>query len=114
MSSTPIHADHLSSGRALAEAGAEYVLFEKAEAAAPFHGVRDGGTLELGNVKVEALHTPGHTPEHVCLAGDRPNPQPRAVVHCHRPYPDGGDVGRTELASAAEQGRASSFRACGG
>ena len=35
---THIHADHLSSGRALAAAsGAEYVLFADADAAGPFH-----------------------------------------------------------------------------
>jgi glyoxylase-like metal-dependent hydrolase (beta-lactamase superfamily II) len=59
---THIHADHLSAGRRLAEAaGAEYVLFALAEAAQPFQGVRDSEVLELGNVSVEVLHTPGHT-----------------------------------------------------
>ncbi len=65
---THIHADHLSSGRALAAAsGAEYVLFADAPAAGPFRAVRNGDVLDLGNVSVEALHTPGHTPEHICL-----------------------------------------------
>ena len=40
---THLHADHLSAGRALAEAaGAEYVLHAEANAAYPFRGVRDG------------------------------------------------------------------------
>ena len=61
---THIHADHLSSGRALAAAfGAEYVLFAGAPAAGPFRAVRNGDLLDLGNVSVEALHTPGHTPD---------------------------------------------------
>src|SRR5712691_12675523 len=39
---THIHADHASGGRRLAEAaGAEYVLFAKADATVPFRGVRD-------------------------------------------------------------------------
>jgi glyoxylase-like metal-dependent hydrolase (beta-lactamase superfamily II) len=39
---THLHADHLSVGRALAQAaGAEYVLFAQAAANLPFRGVRD-------------------------------------------------------------------------
>src|SRR5439155_15006252 len=33
----------------------------------PFRGVRDGDVLELGNVSIQVLHTPGHTPEHISL-----------------------------------------------
>ena len=102
---THIHADHLSSGRALAEAaGAEYVLFADAPAAQPFHAVRDRDVLELGNVTVEALHTPGHTPEHVCLVvTDRTRSrEPWFVLTGHTLMV--GDVGRTELVAAAEQG----------
>jgi glyoxylase-like metal-dependent hydrolase (beta-lactamase superfamily II) len=29
--------------------------------------LRDGELLELGNARVEVLHTPGHTPESICL-----------------------------------------------
>ena len=65
---THLHADHISSGRELAEAaGAEYVLFADTNVAYPFRGVRDGEILELGNTKIEVLHTPGHTPEHISL-----------------------------------------------
>lgn len=65
---THVHADHISSGRELAQAsGGEYVLFEGAGAAYPFRGVRDGETLDLGNVAATVLHTPGHTPEHISL-----------------------------------------------
>ena len=65
---THLHADHVSSGRALAQAsGAEYVLFADAKVAFPFRGVRDGELLELGNVLITVLHTPGHTPEHISL-----------------------------------------------
>lgn len=62
---THVHADHVSAGRALAEAaGAEYVLFAGAGADFPFHAVQDGQVLELGNVTATVVHTPGHTPEH--------------------------------------------------
>src|SRR5579885_542172 len=44
---THLHADHVSAGRALAEAtGAEYVLFADAKVTFPFRGVRDGELLE--------------------------------------------------------------------
>src|SRR5690242_4928402 len=65
---THIHADHLSAGRELAAAtGAPYVLFAGAKAALGFTPVRDGEQLRLGNVSIQVLHTPGHTPEHVAL-----------------------------------------------
>lgn len=108
---THIHADHLSSGRRLAEAaGAEYVLFTEAEAAAPFHGVRDRDVLELGNVSVEVLHTPGHTPEHICLlVTDRTrSEQPWFVMTGHTLMV--GDLGRTELATTPAEGARALFR----
>ena len=57
---THLHADHVSAGRELATAaGAEYVLFADANVNFPFHKVRDGDVLELGNVTAQVLHTPG-------------------------------------------------------
>jgi hydroxyacylglutathione hydrolase len=108
---THIHADHASSGRRLADAaGAEYVLFAGAEASRPFHGVRDGDVLKLGNVTAEALHAPGHTPEHICLlVTDRTRAaEPWFVLTGHTLMV--GDVGRTELASAAKDGARDLFR----
>ena len=108
---THIHADHLSSGQALAEAaGADYVLFAGARASGAFRGVRDGEMLELGNVSVEVVHTPGHTPEHICLlVTDRTrSKEPWLAFTGHTLMV--GDVGRTELASAAEQGARELFR----
>lgn len=32
------------------------------------HPVRDGDSVELGSLRLEAIHTPGHTPEHVSWA----------------------------------------------
>lgn len=111
---THLHADHLSAGRRLAEAtGAPYVLFAEAPAAAPFKGVRDGDVLELGNVVAEVLHTPGHTPEHICLAvRDRTRAdEPWFVLTGHTLMV--GDLGRTELASSAEEGARTLFRSIG-
>ncbi len=65
---THVHADHLSVGRSLAEAaGAQYVLGPGVDPAFPVTTVRDGEELELGNVVIRVVHTPGHTPEHISL-----------------------------------------------
>jgi glyoxylase-like metal-dependent hydrolase (beta-lactamase superfamily II) len=102
---THVHADHHSTGRDLArEAGAEYVLHESAGARYAFRGVRDGDRLELGNVSADVLHVPGHTPEHIALAvADRTRGNdPWLVFTGHMLMV--GDLGRTELATSAEEG----------
>ncbi len=108
---THVHADHLSSGRALAEAaGAEYVLSAKADVSFTFKGVRDEEVLPLGNVAATVLHTPGHTPEHICLlVTDRTRAdEPWFVLTGHTLMV--GDLGRTELAANAEEGARDLFR----
>ena len=108
---THVHADHISGGRSLAEtAGAQYVLFAGAEARYPFRGVKDGDVLELGNVSARILHTPGHTPEHIALVvTDRTRgPEPWFLLTGHTLMV--GDMGRTELASSAEEGARALFR----
>jgi hydroxyacylglutathione hydrolase len=65
---THVHADHRSGGPALAKkAGAEYCLHESADVSLPFTPLRDAQEVELGNTRVKVLHTPGHTPESICL-----------------------------------------------
>ncbi|TXT38121.1 MAG: beta-lactamase [Comamonadaceae bacterium] len=68
---THVHADHYSGGRALAQRiGAPYCLHESnagGRVGFGFEPLRDGQTLDLGNVSVEVLHTPGHTPDSICL-----------------------------------------------
>jgi hydroxyacylglutathione hydrolase len=65
---THVHADHRSGGRALAQkVGAPYCLHESADVSFPFEPLRDGQDIELGNTRVKVLHTPGHTPESICL-----------------------------------------------
>jgi hydroxyacylglutathione hydrolase len=107
---THLHADHLSAGRALADAaGAEYVLFAKANVTFPFRGVSDGDVLELGNVTIKILHTPGHTPEHVSLVvtDHTRSDEPWFVLTGHTLMV--GDLGRTELATSAEEGARALF-----
>lgn len=107
---THVHTDHASSGRALAErAGAEYVLHGSVEAAYEYRGVEEGEVLELGNVRVGVLHTPGHTPEHISLVvtDDTRGPEPWLVLTGHTLLV--GDMGRTELATTAEEGARALF-----
>jgi glyoxylase-like metal-dependent hydrolase (beta-lactamase superfamily II) len=61
---THVHADHLSRSRRLAEmVGATLHMPEGAPVSYPFSALRDGDSLEIGSVTLEALRTPGHTPE---------------------------------------------------
>lgn len=107
---THLHADHISSGRALAAAAnAPYLLHARAEALYEFAGVRAADRLELGNVVAEIRELPGHTPEHIGLVvTDRTRAsEPWLVFTGHTLMV--GDMGRTELASSAEDGASALF-----
>ena len=67
---THVHADHYSGGPELARrAGAPYYLHESNQERVSFEfaPLTDGQRLEAGNVVVDVLHTPGHTPDSICL-----------------------------------------------
>ncbi len=67
---THVHADHRSGGPELARrAGAAYALHESnlGRTAYEFIALHDGQRLDVGNVVVDVLHTPGHTPDSLCL-----------------------------------------------
>src|SRR5215467_465962 len=73
---THIHADFLSGSRELARrTGAQLLLsgeggsdwqygFAAADGA---RLLRDGDRVEVGTLSIDVRHTPGHTPEHLCL-----------------------------------------------
>ena len=107
---THVHADHLSGGRALAEKVGARDLVHESVAVAGGTAVEDGREMSVGNVRIRVLHTPGHTPEHVCLlVTDRTcGPEPWFVLTGHTLMV--GDMGRTELASSAEEGAEALFR----
>jgi len=68
---THAHADHVSSARALSALAQVPVYLGPGAAARYSHrALADGQVLEVGNRRVRALHTPGHTPEHICLLVD--------------------------------------------
>ena len=106
---THVHADHLSGGAALADAvGATYLVHE-CVGAPEGSRLRDDQELTIGNVTIRVLHTPGHTPEHVSLlVTDRTRgPEPWFVLTGHTFMV--GDMGRTELATTAEDGAQALF-----
>ncbi|MBI3819649.1 MAG: MBL fold metallo-hydrolase [Planctomycetes bacterium] len=70
---THVHADHLSGAAALADqTGADYVMHKNSVAKCANVRVDDGHTLQIGDVTVTLLHTPGHTKDSVSvLVGDK-------------------------------------------
>lgn len=99
---THTHADHRSGARALAAAtGARLVRHRLAEVRKPVYAVEDGDRLELGNVVVEVLHTPGHTPDHLALliTDRRRGEEPWCVLTGHTLMI--GDAGRPDLSPEA-------------
>jgi len=108
---THVHADHLSTGAALAASvDAPYLLHESVRAEFGFDPIADGTQVQVGNVQLEVLHLPGHTPEHIgLLVTDRTRgPEPWLVFTGHTLMV--GDMGRTELASSAEDGARALFK----
>lgn len=96
---THLHADHYSGGRALAaRVGARYCLHESAQVAFPFTPLHDAEEIEVGNVTLRVLHTPGHTLDSVCLlvADRRRAHEPWFVVTGDTLFV--GAVGRPDLA----------------
>jgi len=107
---THIHADFVSGSRELAaRTGATLYLSDEGDAdwkyafAAEDEAVllRDGDTFDVGNVRIEAVHTPGHTPEHLSfLVTDTPaSDQPLAILTGDFVFV--GDVGRPDLLEKA-------------
>jgi len=96
---THVHADHLSRSRALAAwCRAELYLPEQDRVTYAFRPLHEGDSLPIGDVSIQAFHTPGHTPESMCYLVDR-----RALLTGDTLFP--GAVGRPDLAASAEQAR---------
>ena len=65
---THLHADHVSGNTELAHrTGAQLHIHPAAEAGYPHQPLPGGGELRAGAVRLRALFTPGHTPDHVSL-----------------------------------------------
>jgi hydroxyacylglutathione hydrolase len=65
---THTHADHISGNRDLAAATKATIHVHRAAGAAfPHETVSDGDAIRVGNVELQVRHTPGHTPDSICL-----------------------------------------------
>lgn len=99
---THVQADHLSGAPVLAaRTGAPIYLHESAGVAFPHRTLRDGDEVELGNDYIRVLHTPGHSPDSMCLlVGDRTRgPDPWFVLTGDTLFV--GDAGRPDLTAGA-------------
>jgi glyoxylase-like metal-dependent hydrolase (beta-lactamase superfamily II)/rhodanese-related sulfurtransferase len=105
------HADHVSGhGRLAAATGATIHIHPLANATYSHEPFEEGNEWALGALKIRALHTPGHRPEHVAFAltdtarGD----QPWAVLTGDSLFVN--DVARPDLAIEESEGARGIFR----
>lgn len=103
---THIHADFLSGSRELAAlTGAKLYLSDEGGPDWLYQfdhvGLKDGDEFKVGNLKIEVIHTPGHTPESISFvltdlpASDRP------VMVFTGDFVFVGDIGRPDLLEKA-------------
>jgi hydroxyacylglutathione hydrolase len=109
---THIHADFVSGGRQFAQDPALHLYLSdeggpdwtyKWTIARPnTHLLKDGDIFMVGNIRVEAIHTPGHTPEHVSyLITDLGSGANEPIALATGDFLFVGDVGRPDLLETA-------------
>ena len=107
LTETHIHADFLSGTRELAAVtGAPMFLSDEGGTEWQYdfvhQGLRDGDTFMVGNIKVQVMHTPGHTPEHISfLVTDTPAIADQPIMIFTGDFVFVGDVGRPDLLEKA-------------
>ena len=98
---THLHADFVSGHRDLAAAtGATIGIGARAEAAYPHRGLKDGDKIRVGDVRINAIETPGHTPEHLSylVFEHSKDDRPWGVLTGDTLFV--GDVGRVDILSS--------------
>src|SRR3954469_249414 len=99
---THLHADFVAGHLELRDrVGATIYLGAKAQAEYAFTPLGDGDCVEFGRVRLQAIETPGHTPESISLAVydlERSETAPHAVLTGDTLFI--GDVGRPDLRAA--------------
>ncbi len=113
---THIHADFISGGRELAEKGAKVYVSDEGDAVWKYQWLdkkmggggynyrllRDGDTFMVGNIEFKAVHTPGHTPEHLCfMVTDRGGGADKPMGVATGDFVFVGDLGRPDLLESA-------------
>jgi hydroxyacylglutathione hydrolase len=107
---THTHADHVSGhGRLAAATGATIHIHRLAAPAYEHEPFDDGWTLALGGVRVRALHTPGHRPEHCAflVIDTARGEEPWAVLSGDSLFV--GEVARPDLAVDKKEGAREMF-----
>ena len=105
------HADHVSGhGRLSRATGATIHIHRLADAEYPHEAFDDGWVLALGSVELEAMHTPGHRPEHTVLPASRPRRRRRPVAVLTGDSLFVGDVARPDLAVEPTEGALDLYR----
>jgi hydroxyacylglutathione hydrolase len=99
---THVHADFVSGASELAHKGVRVLAGPGADLEFPHHEVRDGEQLAVGDVTLTFLHTPGHTPEHICILAEAPG-QPTRLFTGDLLFV--GGVGRPDLLGEAQTRR---------
>jgi hydroxyacylglutathione hydrolase len=102
---THTHADHISGhGRLALEHGVPVSIHPAAEAAYAHDPMEDGDEIAVGQVVLRCIHTPGHRPEHCCLAVSdlSRGPEPWIVLTGDSLFV--GDAARPDLAVDAREG----------
>jgi hydroxyacylglutathione hydrolase len=102
---THTHADHLSGhGRLALEHDLPVSIHPAAEPAYPHDPMEDGDEIALGDIVLRCIHTPGHRPEHCCLAVSdlTRGPDPWIVLTGDSLFV--GDAARPDLAVEAREG----------
>ena len=110
---THIHADYLSGVRQLAvkhgvkaylsdEGGEGWQYTWPAKDGLEVHWLKDGDHFHIGNIKIEARHTPGHTPEHLSfLVTDEGGGADEPIGIVSGDFVFVGDLGRPDLLESA-------------
>ena len=103
---THIHADFLCGSRELAAVtGAPMYLSDEGgedwQYQFPHKGIKDGDVIKVGNLTLEVIHTPGHTPESISfLLTDHPA-SVKPVMLLTGDFVFVGDIGRPDLLEKA-------------
>jgi hydroxyacylglutathione hydrolase len=109
------HADHVSGhGRLAAATGAVIHVHRLVAPDFEHQPFEQGDEFLLGQLRIKALHTPGHRPEHSCflLVDERRGPDPWAVLTGDSLFV--GDVARPDLAVERTEGARGIFRSLHG
>lgn len=95
---THVHADHVSGARALVErCGGELCLHADAKVTYPFRPLHDGEELQLGQLRLKIVHTPGHRRELISILVVNPPRSPEASMVLTGDSLLVGDVGRPDF-----------------